>query len=700
MLLYYSLVLVNAAISLAVAGVVYWRNRRQPVGPWFAATMIALAVWLVGFAQYFRPHQAGAALTWAKLTFTAALLTYPLVLRTICTVVERVPRWRWWIVAAWASGGLLALLVWTGPVVAGMRASPDFSHYVQLQRGWRWLIGAHTVFWPWLAFGILAVSARQAVGYRRNQYLYFLVAWVTTFLTTSAVLLPLDFGVDLPPFGFFVLPVNLALLGYVLARARLADFHAVFARVTLHAVTLSIVSAVTLMFVAAATLLRPDFLNAEQVLFIVLLVVGTGLALGATQPRLLPRAERMMQERLFGRRYGYQDALTNLVRELSRLPTIDHVLGKVAATIYAQMRVSRALVYAQDTLTGHYRLRAQGGLGLEQTANIQGLADNCAIFQQLRQTQDTIVREELPKLADAVSALTLQREMDQLGVVVCVPMLLDDLLVGMIAVGDKASRDMFFVSDLKLLETLATEVALAVKYRHMEEQLLRQNKLVELGTVAAGVAHEIRNPLASIKTFAQLLPDRMHDPEFAGGFSKLVISDVDRITKTVETMLAFARPGQVVVDDHKVDDLVEEAAMLVRPRLKKKRIELTKQFHAQPVVKADKQQILQVLVNLFSNAVDALPEQGRIVVATGTGFLNGERNTPCAVIEVADNGPGIPPTHLPRLFDPFFTTKADGTGLGLSISQKIVRDHGGLITVNSAEGRGTTFQVNLPLTCR
>lgn len=695
--LYYSLTLVNAAISLAVAGAVYWRNRRQLVGPLFAATMVVTALWLVGFAHYFVPLKPATALVWAKFTLTVAILTSPLYFHTVAALVERTQRLRWWITGAYAAGALLVLLAWTGPLVTGVRAVPYMAHYVQLEGAWRWPFAAHMVFWPWCACGILAYAARQAVGYRRNQLVYLIVAWATTFLTTSSIILPLEFGAELPPAGFFVLPVNLALLAYVLARARLADYHAVFARLTLHAVTLLVVSAVSLMFVVTVTLLKPDFLNAQQILFVVLLVVGVGFALGATQPRLLPRAERMMQERLFGRRYGYQDVLADLVKQLSRMPTIDHVLGKVGSTLHTQMRVSRALIYTQDPLTGHYRLRAHAGMTLEQAAHIQGLADNCAVLQWLRENDDVLVRDELPKLANVSGAAALKTELDHLGVAVCVPMPLDDALVGMLAIGEKANRDMFFISDLKLLETLATEVALAVKYRRMEEQLLRQNKLVELGTIAAGVAHEIRNPLASIKTFAQLMPDRMDDPDFKNHFSKLVISDVDRITKVVESMLAFSRPSQVTVDEYTTGELVEEAALLLRPRLKNKRVELSKQFHEQPVVKVDKQQILQVLINLLSNAADAVPEQGKISVGTGTGWMNSDKNQPCAVIEITDNGPGIPSAHLPRLFDPFFTTKHDGTGLGLSISQKIVRDHGGVIRVSTVEGKGTTFQVSLPL---
>jgi signal transduction histidine kinase len=196
----------------------------------------------------------------------------------------------------------------------------------------------------------------------------------------------------------------------------------------------------------------------------------------------------------------------------------------------------------------------------------------------------------------------------------------------------------------------------------------------------------------------------MEDPEFKNEFSKLVMKDVDRITKVIESMLAFARPSQVNIQEQPCNELVEDAILLVQPRLKSRRIELTRAFHGNPIVKVDKHQILQVLVNLLSNAADATQEQGKIRVATGVSQVNlgnggngGNGNQTYAVIEVSDNGVGIPAAVRNRLFDPFFTTKKEGTGLGLSISQKIVRDHGGSITVSSVEGKGATFHVNLPL---
>ncbi len=700
-LFYYYLVLVSAGMCLAVAGAVLWKNRYQAVGPLFCVTMVLTGVWLLGFAQYFRPLDPARALWWANITLTGAILSTATCLHSMCALVGKMRRYRGWIAISYATCAAFLVLLWLGHLVVGVKQAPYMHHYIRYNRAWYPFLGLHIAFWQFAGVGILIYNARQAIGYKRTQLVYFIVAWCIIFLTTNSVILPLEYDIDILPFGFLLLPMNLAFLAYVMAKARLADFNVVIARVLLHTITLVVIVAASLLFIGAMTLVDPGFMNAQQILFTMMLVVAIGVALTIGLPRFLPRAERMMQERMFGKRYGYQDSLAGLAKELNLLSSIDEILSKVSTSVHSQMQVTRVLVLMQGPLAATYKVGAESGLNAEELANLAELPEHSPIIRFLQERKDILVRDELPRLVSAHAAEEVSAELDRLKVAVCVPMIDEARVVGVIGVGEKINREMFFVSDLRLLENLATEVALAVKYRHMEEQIFRKNRLIELGTIAAGVAHEIRNPLASIKTFAQLMPERMDDPEFKNEFSKLVQKDVDRITKVIESMLAFARPAQVTIGEHSTNDLVEEAILLVQPRLKDKRIELTRQFHGNPVIKVDRNQILQVLVNLLGNAADVLREQGKIRVATGVSQLkasgDGKRNQDYAVIEVTDNGPGIASAVRGRVFDPFFTTKKDGTGLGLSISQKIIRDHGGIITVSSIEGKGTSFQVNLPL---
>lgn len=698
---YFYLVLLNALFCVMVGGVAYWRNRYQAVGPLFGFTMFVTGVWYVGFAQYYHPMPPQKAMLWATITLALGIWNTPLFFHSVCAVLGQMRRLRWWIVASYVTAVICTVLLVKGRLITGLSAPPYMDHYIRYNRSWYPFLIGHITDWQLLCAVFLVLGAKNAVGYKRTRLVYFAVAWGVIFLTANLIIVPLEYDINIQPFGFFIMPLNFMLLAYVMAKARFADFNVVIARVLLHTVMLLVVVVASMLFIAGMAIVAPGFMNSQQILFTVALVVVIGVGLTATLPRWLPRAERMMQERLFSGRYGYQDVLAGLVRELSTVGTIDQMLTTVTTTVHSQMQVSRVIVLMQDLLSGDYKLQAETGLGPQDDADALILKEDAAIVKWLLGNHDALVREEMARRVAPWLQQHLEAELDKLKVSVCVPMILDSRLVGLMGIGEKLSRDMFFVSDLRLLETLATEIALAVKYRRMEDEVSRKNRLVELGTIAAGVAHEIRNPLASIKTFAQLMPDRMDDPEFKNEFSKLVLKDVDRITKVIESMLAFARPAQVTMGDHSANDLVEEAILLVQPRLKSKRIELTREFHGNPVMKVDKHQILQVLVNILSNATDALHEQGKIRVATGVSQRNlggdGDRNQNYAVIEVSDNGPGIPPAVRGRLFDPFFTTKKEGTGLGLSISQKIVRDHGGAITVSSVEGKGSSFQVNLPL---
>jgi signal transduction histidine kinase len=618
----------------------------------------------------------------------------------MCLIVQRTHRWRWWLVACYVSSALAVAMILGGFIISGTRPAPHMNHYIYYERFWYGPLIFQIAAWQWFGIGVGVYEAWRVKGYDRTRIVYFVACWVIGFVTTNSIIVPIEYGINIPPFGFFVFPFVMAMMAYALSKARLDDFNVVIARVMLTTFTLVVVMAVCFVFVAGMTLVAPGFMEMQQILVTVVQGIMIGLALTIGLPRMMPRAERLMQERLLGAGPTYRVALAGLLKELWRLPTIDQVFASVATTVHYQMQVSHAMILFQNPHLGLYQLQAQSGLSSDAVASIPDLSEDSATMRWLRQQKDVLVREEIARLEGASTREALMSEMERLKAWVCVPMFLDDRLMGMVVLGGKLNRDMFFISDLKLLGNLAAEVGLAVKYRHLEEEVARKNKLVELGTIAAGVAHEIRNPLASVRTFAQLLPERIDDQEFRDEFSKLVLKDVDRISKVVESMLAFARPGQVSVSEHAATELVDEAILLVQSRLKSKSVHLVKEHHQQPLLQVDKQQMLQVLVNLLINAVDALPSRGEIRVSTGVRWMEageaGHRQQ-MAVIEITDNGPGIPPNVRNRLFDPFFTTKKEGTGLGLSISQKIARDHGGIITVSSVEGKGTTFRVNLPL---
>ncbi len=239
---------------------------------------------------------------------------------------------------------------------------------------------------------------------------------------------------------------------------------------------------------------------------------------------------------------------------------------------------------------------------------------------------------------------------------------------------------------------------LRVELIESEAHVARNEKLASLGVLAAGVAHEIRNPLTAIKArlFTQqkaLTPgsrERM-DAEFIG-------REIDRLEKIVSDFLRFARPAEPERAPLSPADLLREVRELMAPQLRESSIDLVVEDAVETRIPADAEQLKQVLINLVQNAADALADHGTIKLrAVENRITLGARTRDVVVIEVEDNGPGIPPDAQEHLFDPFFTTKPSGTGLGLSIAARIVEKHGGALRFQTGANRGTTFGIVLPV---
>jgi signal transduction histidine kinase len=247
----------------------------------------------------------------------------------------------------------------------------------------------------------------------------------------------------------------------------------------------------------------------------------------------------------------------------------------------------------------------------------------------------------------------------------------------------------------ELEDRVEREVA---EHRKLEEQVIHSEKLAALGRLAAGVAHEIGNPLTSISTFAQLLREMATD-EFAQTSLDTINTHIQRITEIVRQMSAFSRPGATNIKMHQVNDILRSSLDLMRfDKRMKSTIEISVDLDPEvPKTMIDEGQIAQVFINIILNALDAMPEGGRLTVRS-RHRLNQE-GLDIISISVSDTGVGIPEVELAKIFDPFYTTKdaGKGTGLGLSVSYNIVKRFKGDIKVESSVGKGTTFTVILPV---
>ncbi len=231
---------------------------------------------------------------------------------------------------------------------------------------------------------------------------------------------------------------------------------------------------------------------------------------------------------------------------------------------------------------------------------------------------------------------------------------------------------------------------------HLQRQVRQADRLASIGTLASGMAHEIKNPLTALKTFTQLLPKRYNDAEFRDDFSGLAGSEIARIERIVNQLLAFARPAPLMIEQVSLHDVVGGAMKLIGPQASRLQVEVRKSLRADTdLIAADKDRLQQVILNLLLNALQASGPGGWIELSTDLelGLVEHE---PLVRLDVRDNGSGIPADMLPQIFDPFFTTKSEGTGLGLSVSYNIIAEHKGRLEVHSEKGNGTCFSVYLP----
>jgi signal transduction histidine kinase len=226
----------------------------------------------------------------------------------------------------------------------------------------------------------------------------------------------------------------------------------------------------------------------------------------------------------------------------------------------------------------------------------------------------------------------------------------------------------------------------------------RQEKLASLGMLAAGVAHEIRNPLTAIKAWLYMQQKRLKPdtPEFAD--ANLIANEINRLERIVKDVLQFARPSEPKLDVIPAEQPLREVQTLLEPELKRAKIKLSIDDAVSDPIHVDTDQIKQVLINLIRNAADSIGQNGSITVRARREekWLLG-RETDVVILEVSDTGKGIPPEVEKRLFDPFFTTKDSGTGLGLPIAARIVEKNHGALQYQTRLEHGTTFGIILPL---
>ncbi|HEY8041886.1 MAG TPA: ATP-binding protein [Polyangiaceae bacterium] len=513
-------------------------------------------------------------------------------------------------------------------------------------------------------------------------------------------------GVHLPPIGAVLSIVFLFVLAESVTRPRLADIYEMAGRLLVSTALAFCLAGIFYMFVMVIGGFDTMYLNAvlAAIVFLVLF-----------EP-LQSEVETRIHQFFFRERYDLETSVADLRKRLAHVLEIDEMVTTLMQGLERSRRVTTAALYLRDQDGDGFDL--VGSIGAAVPKRVEALGAR-PMLDRLEH-QASISLEELaregnkPDAAVMAAAATLGAL--QSAVVLAVRGD-EDEAVGLLFVADDRVRDAFTPEEVSLLETVSAQIGVVVANSRIYSRMKERDRLAALGSMAAGLAHEVKNPLGAIKGAAQLLEEvgaAPSDDASAREFVGIILEEVNRLDRVVGSFLDYARPhaGNPIPLD--LNAAVRRTVQILSSQITDGGIDVQLDL-SEPLQRAkiDPEKFRQVLMNLMHNAIQAMDGRGKVTVTTsmrrsGRGRVPPpDGSTPASrrsltdetelvEVSVRDTGPGIQPKVLRNLFVPFFTTKTEGTGLGLAISQSIAQAAGGTIEVHSQPGAGTTFTIVLP----
>ena len=401
------------------------------------------------------------------------------------------------------------------------------------------------------------------------------------------------------------------------------------------------------------------------------------------------------------RQPNLEQLLSEFNRSLTLIVDKSLLIGNIVAKVKQICPVESVYIFLLDENTGKFKLQN------EAKNKPVTLTNRSRLISWLSVNEKHLIISRHP---DIVSYFPPEEQeiIRQLGAELIFPLKIMNQINGTIFLGKKTDGAPFTEQELKLLSILINQSTFAIEHASLYEQnterlkkMYRTDRLATLGELAAGAAHEIRNPLTAIRSTIQYLSkDFSADPVKSEMVTEL-ISEVERINKIVQGLLSFARPSDLNTSDINIEQLINQTLLLVTNTLRKQNVEVEfEYFTDNTTIQGDAEQLKQVFLNIILNAVEAMgknpPERSRTLI------ISIEKGTPInthsryLIISFEDSGKGIEQKNIENVFNPFFTTKEEGTGLGLAICYGIINRHEGEIEVKSVPDKGTCINIKLP----
>jgi two-component system sensor histidine kinase HydH len=691
--------LLAAIVSFAIGSSVVLRDRRQRAYRLFAVFCFVLCLWhITTFLQstldwdavYFVSLIAAVFIPIASIRFFRVFLADELIAKGGGPVTPRP-------LAALAIGFLVAI----GYAIA-------FRHQ-GMHHSW----GLTAALGGYVFSGLYASMLDLYGKYRRTlarvektRIKFLLVGGIAAITLAGIDFLP-KFGIPFPAFGNVLTIIYLYFISQTLFRYRLLDLTELLGRMVVIATFVLILAAIYGLLVAwiPADQSGVFFFNTLVASFVILILFDP----------LRTAVEGQVQKWMFREKHELKARIDALRHVLTNVIDLKEAVRITISSLEESRRVTHAALYLVDTEGAGYELH--GHLGPRPVERIDAAARR-PFFERINATRGAVVSMEQLEREHAARAIgpetidAIARTLDEMHAALCIPVTAEDQLIGLLCLKDERVREAYATDEIDLFRGVAAQIAITMQNSKLYERMKERDRLAALGEMAAGLAHEIRNPLGAIKGAAQLLTppsggDDGHGiPAESREFLGIIVEEANRLNRVVSQFLDYARPYRGEPQPLDVNEVVRKTAQLVTPPPLPSSegaegppppVEVHLQLADElPRARADAEQLRQVFLNLAINGVQAMPSGGKLTISTALR-KGGRRGAPQLEVRFRDTGVGIPSGELKNLFIPFYTTKDKGTGLGLPISQRIIENHGGTIEVRSRVGVGSTFTVVLPV---
>ncbi|OGL41918.1 MAG: hypothetical protein A3C43_12230 [Candidatus Schekmanbacteria bacterium RIFCSPHIGHO2_02_FULL_38_11] len=684
-------------LTLTSAVFVYLKGRKNLQNRLWCIICLILTVWQAGRYMTAVSIDEKQALLWCKVVYVGAIFILPISFHFISVLLNKTREQKKLIVFAYFLGGTELILSFTNILVEKMELRQGIGFYENPGKLYTVYFLTYVFFASYIIYELARSCYSITSSFKRIRIKYITIASVLGFAGGFTAFFPV-FDLKILPFAAPFASFYLSLISYALIYFKIMDITYLIKKGFIDFMIFSLLLIPTYFLILFG---EKHFLGETDYFFTTLTTFMTFL-IGGVLPRYRGVTQRSIEEVLFKGDFNYEDTVYKLTKMIAGILDLKTLLKMILESLVKTMNITKAAIILLDDEKGVFKIEESCGYDNELISPYFSRDNFFANW--IKERNDIIIKEEIEKYYSDSKIVAVANTMKNMEAEVFLPLIIRERLIGIVSLGRKESGEMYSGKDIELLMILAHQSAVAIENAKLYDNLKksktnmqRADRLASLGTLTAGLAHEIRNPLVSIKTFLQLLPERFDDKEFRTNFLNLTVEEVERISRLLSELLDFAKPSKPNLNEEDINEVIEKIALLVNNQAKKKNISINKNYNTDlPKILMDREQMKQVFLNTIMNAIHATSEGGEIFITTRYY----EDRVDIIQVEISDTGEGIPEKDIENIFTPFFTTKHTGTGLGLSISHQIVQEHRGTINVKSQTGKGSSFFINLPVNPR